>query len=247
VIKDLVRTLARCAGLEVHRYIPARSHAAQLEAMLVHHGVNLIFDVGANVGQFGSELRRHIHYRGRIVSFEPTRESHAALLRNVEGDKEWVVAERAALGGAEGVIDMNVSANSVSSSALPMLEAHLAAAPGSAYTAVETVRLTTLDTLAVEYFQPGTVAFLKIDTQGYEDEVLKGARRTLGRSVGVQLELSLTPLYAGQKLLPEMLEQITAQGFELWAMVPVFADAQTGRLLQVDATFFRSATSSVGD
>jgi FkbM family methyltransferase len=239
VIKDLVRSVVRTAGLELYRYIPARSHAAQLEAMLAHHGVNLVFDVGANVGQFGRELRRHIRYRGRIVSFEPTRAAHEALLRNVAHDEAWLVAERAALGAEEGYVEMNVSANSVSSSVLPMLDAHIAAAPGSAYKAVEKVRLTTLDMLAPEHFQADTVAFLKIDTQGYEAEVIKGAPHTLAKCVGLQLELSLAPLYEGQKLMFEMVEEITAQGFDLWAMVPAFADHRTGRLLQIDATFFR--------
>jgi FkbM family methyltransferase len=238
VIKDLVHTLARSVGLQVYRYIPVRSHAAQLEAMLAHHKVNLVFDVGANVGQFGGELRR-LSYRGRIVSFEPILAAHKALLRNAHRDPHWHVAERAALGASEGQVEIGISDNSVSSSVLPMLDAHIAAAPSSAYTAVETVRLTTLDTLALEHFRPDSVALLKVDTQGFEAEVLKGAKETLARSVGLQLELSLTHLYAGQKLLPEMLGQITAEGFELWALVPTFADDRSGRLLQVDATFFR--------
>jgi FkbM family methyltransferase len=241
VIKDLVHTVARSFGLQIYRYIPVRSHAAQLEAMLTQHGVNLVFDVGANAGQFGGELRRHLRYRGRIVSFEPTLAAHKALLRNAAGDAHWHVAERVALGASDGQIDIGVSDNSVSSSVLPMLDAHIAAAPGSAYTAVETVKLTTLDTLALEYFRTDSVALLKIDTQGFEAEVLKGAQQTLARSVGLQLELSLTPLYAGQLLLPEMLAQITSEGFELWALVPTFADDRSGRLLQVDATFFRPA------
>jgi FkbM family methyltransferase len=240
MFKDVVRAMARSVGVEIHRYNPARSQSAQLKAMLGHHGVNLIFDVGANVGQFGSELRKHIGYRGRIVSFEPTREAHAALVRRAMSDADWTVAERLALGATEGSIDVNISANSVSSSVLSMLEAHAAAAPESEYTSVETVRLTTLDSVAPAYLSEDSVSFLKIDTQGYEAEVLEGASATLSRSVGLQLELSLKPLYGGQLLWSEMLERITAAGFELWAMVPVFADGRTGRLLQIDATFFRS-------
>jgi hypothetical protein len=64
---------------------------------------------------------------------------------------------------------------------------------------------------------------------------------TLSRVVGVQLELSLVPLYAGQRLMPELMKEMTGRGFELWGISPAFADPGTGRMLQVDATFFRSA------
>ena len=96
-----------------------------------------------------------------------------------------------------------------------------------------------LDSLAPHYLRADSVTFLKIDTQGYEDEVLRGATETLARVVGVQLELSLVPLYDGQKLMPELMEQVMRRGFQLWGISPTFADPQTGRMLQIDATFFR--------
>jgi FkbM family methyltransferase len=243
VLKEFVRTAAKQLGLELHRYIPVRSQAAQLEAMLRSHGVDLVLDVGANTGQFGRELRKHIGYAGRIVSFEPTSAAYLQLVANAAGDANWIVAERCAIGAAEGAIDINVSSNSVSSSALPMLESHVVAAPGSGYASVENVPLRTLDSLAPKWLREASCTLLKIDTQGFESEVLMGARQTLARVHGVQLELSLVPLYAGQKLLTELAAEITAHGFELWASYPTFCDERSGRLLQVDATFFRPAAS----
>jgi len=58
----------------------------------------------------------------------------------------------------------------------------------------------------------------------------------------VQLELSLVPLYAGQKLMPEMIEHMRSLGFDLWGMDSTFAEPVTGRMLQVDAVFFRDRT-----
>ncbi len=243
MLKDFVRTAARLAGFELHRYVPVRANAAQLAAILGHHDVNLILDVGANTGQFARELRRHIGYRGRIVSFEPTAAAHAALVHNAASDALWEVAERAAIGASDGFIEINVAANSVSSSALPMLASHVSAAPGSVYTAVERVPLRTLDSLADRYFTPGSIGFLKIDTQGFESEVLKGARTTLARIAGLQLELSIVPLYEGQLLMTELMAQIHALGFDTWAIYPAFTDSNNGRLLQVDATFFRSGAA----
>lgn len=240
MLRSLVKTAARRLGFDLQRYRPGSSYAAQLAAMLSWHQVNLIFDVGANVGDFGLELRSHVGYRGRIVSFEPMAAAHEALGRVAANSVGWELAPRAAIGAKEGTITLNVSANSVSSSVLPMLDAHANAAPQSRYVNTELVPVASLDSLAPQYFRGDSIAFLKIDTQGYEDEVLQGATETLSRVVGVQLELSLVPLYAGQKLMPELLEQMTGRGFELWGISPTFAEPDTGRMLQVDATFFRA-------
>jgi FkbM family methyltransferase len=227
-------------GFEVQRFAPASSHAAQLKAMLSWHRVNLILDVGANVGQFGKELRERVGYTGRIVSFEPMRTAHEALSTAAAGDRSWQIAPRAAVGAARGTITINIAGNSASSSVLPMLESHASAAPESVFVGTEVVPLEPLDSIAPGYFRQDSVGFLKIDTQGYESEVLDGATETLPRVVGVQLELSVIPLYAGQKLMPELMERIAAMGFELWAMTPALIQSRTGRMLQIDATFFRT-------
>jgi FkbM family methyltransferase len=238
----VAKRLARAAGLEVRRFRPTSSPAAQLRTVLAAHGVNLILDVGANVGQFGRELRWHVGYAGRIVSFEAMRAAHEELCRAAAKDPFWEVAARAAVGGEAGTVTLNIAANSVSSSVLPMLSSHASAAPDSCYSGTESVRLETLDSLALSYFEEDSVAFVKIDTQGYESEVLRGAAVTLSRAVGVQLELSLVPLYAGQKLMPEMIEHMRSLGFDLWGMDSTFAEPVTGRMLQVDAVFFRDRT-----
>lgn len=239
MIKDFARYMAKSVGLELHRYIPARSAAAQLQAMLIFHKVDLILDVGANVGQFGLELRKHIGYRGRIVSFEPTAAAYNALLENADSDAKWFVEERCAIGATEGFIEINVSENSVSSSALPMLQSHINAAPNSGYISVERVPLCPLDSLSPKWLAAAETTLLKIDTQGFESEVLKGATETLNNVRGIQLELSLVPLYEGQKLMADLIEEIGEMGFELWGMYPAFCDEKSGRLLQVDAIFFR--------
>jgi FkbM family methyltransferase len=207
--------------------------------MLAWHKINLIFDVGANVGQYGSELRGHVGYKGRIVSFEPMSSAHAMLTRIAAKDEGWDVSSRAAIGAELGTATINISSNSVSSSVLAILEAHTSAAPESSYESSESVPLITLDSVVSGYFNSETNAFLKIDTQGYESQVLRGAKNTLARVAGVQLELSLVPLYDGQMLMPELVEQMTEAGFDLWGISPTFADPKSGRMLQVDATFFR--------
>ncbi len=205
--------------------------------MLSAHGVDLVFDVGANAGQFALWLRE-AGYRGRIVSFEPLSSAYEQLLKRSRRDALWTVAPRVAIGSEEGEIEMHVSANLASSSILDMAAEQVAAAPESRYVGKERVLLRRLDSFA-HYVEPDSALFLKVDTQGYEDRVLQGAAGLLDRCVGLQLELSFVPLYQGQQLFDGMLEILRARGFDLWALWPCFADPGSGRLLQVDATFFR--------
>jgi hypothetical protein len=105
----------------------------------------------------------------------------------------------------------------------------------------EQVSLVSLDSLAPVYVSRDDVAFLKIDVQGFEYEVLHGAERVLGALCGVQLELSLVPLYQGEKSFRFMLDFMECKGFELHSLASVFADDATGREIQLDAIFVRGA------
>jgi FkbM family methyltransferase len=238
MFNDHVKSTFRSLGFDLRRFNPANSEAAQLKAMLAVNRINIIFDVGANTGQFGRVLRS-VGYRGKIVSFEPLVNAHEQLLKASRGDPLWEVATRGAIGSEEGEIEIHVAGNSQSSSVLGMLDAHSDAAPESRYLDKEKVPLYRLDSLLPSYLSQDMVPFLKIDTQGYEDRVIKGAKGVLSQITGLQLEMSLVPLYEGQKLYPEMMEVVSAAGFKLWSMSQVFVDPHTGRLLQVDATFFR--------
>lgn len=237
-LKSHVTRFVRRLGFDLRRYRPASSESAQLMRILSVHGINLIFDVGANAGHFGRYLR-DAGYPGRIVSFEPLSTAWNELLDASRKDPLWEIARRAAIGSDEGELEIHVARNSVSSSILAMHAAHTDAAPASGYVGKERVPLRRLDSLASEYLHPDSVPFLKIDTQGYEDHVLNGADGIMDRIVGIQLELSLVPLYKGQRLYDELTGRLKGLGFELWAMSSVLIDPHSGRLLQLDATFFR--------
>ena len=236
-IEAFIRRSARRVGLDLHRYRPEASEGTRIARMLQCHGVDVVFDVGANVGQYASSLRSG-GYLGRIVSMEPLATAWEQLARQSRRDPAWD-ALRIAVGTEDGVIEINVAANSVSSSILPMLDSHLEAAPESALTGIERVPMARLDSLAPTYLTPASKPFLKIDTQGYEDRVLQGAGRLLERLAGVQLELSLVPLYEGQPLFWELLVRLQDNGFDLWAIWPGFHNPRTGRMLQMDAVLFR--------
>lgn len=237
--KKMIKSVLRNAfGIEVHRFTPDRSRTAQIASSLKEFSIDLVLDVGANEGQFASAVRS-AGYAGDIVSFEPLSNAHSALQQANKGDAKWTVFSRCALGAQNGEVEINIAGNSMSSSLLPMLESHILAAPHAAYVGRESVPLLTLDSVAAEYVATCKNPFLKMDTQGFEWEVLDGAENVLPHIRGILLELSLIPLYEGQHLWQEMIGRLEKEGFSLWALQPAFVDPRNGRTLQVDGLFIR--------
>ncbi|MDJ1180587.1 FkbM family methyltransferase [Roseofilum sp. BLCC_M91] len=225
--------------LEFHKFSPDISEVARLKRLLDYHQIDLIFDVGANKGQYARYLRE-IGYGGKIVSFEPLSQCHDQLQALSQSDPLWEIAPQGALGDRNGEIEINVSANTLSSSVLGMLDDHVEAAPESAYINQEKVALRTLDSLAANYLtQEIQAPFLKLDVQGFEMQVLAGATENLSKIKAIQLELSLVPLYEGQILLRETLDKLEEMGYELHQISPDFTDLKTGRMLQVDGIFIK--------
>ena len=229
--KALMRNLLAHVGLRSYR------RADTLLRLLRRFEVDVVLDVGANAGQFARHLRA-MGYRGRMVSFEPLAQPYAKLKANTATIASWQ-AVQLALGDVDESRRIHVAGNSQSSSFLEMLPQHLAAAPKSAYVGTESVIVRRLDGIIDQYCAPRDRLFLKIDTQGFEAAVLRGAGQSLARCLGVQLEMSIAPLYQGELLLPELIGEMARQGFALMDLKPGFFDPRTDELLQLDGLFFR--------
>ncbi|OCB34055.1 FkbM family methyltransferase [Mycobacterium parascrofulaceum] len=214
-----------------------RQFVKQLES----RNIDLVLDVGANSGQYASDLRRAA-YTGRIISFEPLSMPFLQLQNNASKDPLWD-CWKCALGDADGIITINVAGNAgASSSVLPMLKSHQEAFPPANYIGTEDVLIRRLDSVAPDVLGSADQFFLKIDVQGFERQVLAGAKSTVAdRCVGMQLELSFFPLYEGGMLFREALDLVESFGFTLMGLIPGFADPRDGRMLQADGIFFREA------
>jgi FkbM family methyltransferase len=238
-LEKFVRESANKVGLDITRYRPERTDVGRLATMLAHHKVDCVLDIGANIGQFAQALR-NADYSQRIISFEPLSDANRALTQAAAGDANWEVAPRCVVGDRSGETEIHIAGNSVSSSVLAMLDSHVAAAPESDYVGTEQVPMNTLDALLAEMQVDTGRCFLKIDTQGYESQVLDGAGGTLRTAIGVQLEMSLMPLYEHQALYDELVERVRGLGFGIWAIWPALFDPTSGRMVQADVTFFRN-------
>ncbi|MEV0090193.1 FkbM family methyltransferase [Streptomyces sp. NPDC050738] len=233
-----VRSTAQRFGIDISRY-PASWAGPQLVQLLRRFEIDLVLDVGAHAGGYGTMLRRS-GFNGRIVSFEPLSRPRAELRHVSAEDPHWTVLPYA-LGAERGTATMNVAGNAgASSSVLPMLARHRAAAPHASYTGEQPAEMHRLDELWEQIVAPGERVFLKMDVQGYEDRVLRGAGERAAECSGIQSETSLVPLYEGGLLFNDALEQMQSRlGMTLMSVVPGFTDPRTGQMLQCDIVLFR--------
>lgn len=204
------------------------------------YGIDLIIDVGANYGGYGKELRTG-GYKNRIMSFEPLASVYRILEESARGDSLWQTMH-CALGAQAGSQTIHVSANTTSSSLLDMLPAHKDAAPEACYVGEEIIQVVTLDGLYEKFCAEAKSIWLKIDTQGFEKQVLDGAASSLQLIDTVQLEVSFTPLYDGSATYLELIQFMEAHDYQITGMEPGFCDPNSGRLLQADFTFHRFAS-----
>jgi len=216
----------RARGFDVVWYRP-------LTTLLAHHGIDLVLDVGANKGQYAVELRRQ-GYSGRMISFEPQPDVFEILQTRTRGDSQWQ-AVNIGLGEQDGELEMNIFAVSDYGSLLPPM-AGVTTPPVIAKRRVPVRRL---DSSWSEYCQPRDKVFLKMDVQGYEKKVIEGTAGCLDKIVGIQMEMSLTPLYEGQPGWEEMVQFMRVRGFVLWKIEKGAWDPKTGRESELDGFFFR--------
>jgi FkbM family methyltransferase len=237
-----VQRLGRSLGVDVRRWVPEdamRTHAHRRDLILRSQRISLVLDVGANEGQYGRWLREN-GYTGRIVSFEPLAAPFARLGTLAADDAGWTCV-KTALGPTAGTASMNVAANREMSSS--MLDWGDESA--TEFVGTEEVEQTMLDDAVRGLVRDGDEVALKLDVQGYEHEVMRGAEETLARVRVLEIELALRPMYDGQLGYREMLDRLTDRGFELVAVDPGYTDWESGVTYEIDAILLRRSPGGV--
>ena len=79
--------------------------------------------------------------------------------------------------------------------------------------------------------------------QGFEHFVLMGAKKTLSKCLGIQLELSIDTLYEDQINYLDLIKEIKSFGFEIWDIIDGFRNPVSGKLLQFDVIFYKKCYS----
>jgi FkbM family methyltransferase len=218
-----------------HKVLPATEHLPVLAGL---PAVELVVDIGANVGQFAL-MARHRWPQARIVSFEPLSECAAQLRAVFAGDRRFE-CHALALTDHAGTEAFHVTGAEDSSSLLPVARRQVEEfeTAEARVVQVETARLD--DVLpAAALPAEGEPVLVKLDTQGTELAVLQGGPALLARATHLLVEVSFVELYEGQADAADVTRFLVEQGWDLRSVYDVKASRRTGEPLQADALFVR--------
>ncbi|MBI5771149.1 MAG: FkbM family methyltransferase [Verrucomicrobia bacterium] len=194
----------------------------------------VIYDIGANVGTWTC-LAKSLFPAAQVEAFEPLEQHHAEFARRTAAWPGTVRLHSPALGAMEHTAQMHVMDFSDASSLLAL--GSEGAREFNIHEAGEkTVPVVPLDVLVARANLPPP-DLLKLDVQGYELEVLRGATATLRHARAVLCEVSFREFYTGQAQFPDILAFLTAEGFALHAFGHGLDLGQP--LVQADALFLR--------
>lgn len=231
--------IARYFGYELIRLRKQPSLATHIKQLLRHYEIDLVFDVGANVGQFG-KLLRTLDYRGEIYSFEPVDETFTQLEQAAAKDTAWHL-HKLALGDTQGEAAINIGNSSDLSSFLAANSFGEHRYAGIAGAGIQQVELGTLDTFMTTNAEAcaGKNIFLKLDTQGYDLKVLRGALQSLPKISMLLTELSFIPIYEGMPDHLESLRFCRDHGFLVSGLYPISRTSDL-TVVEMDAMFVNS-------
>jgi FkbM family methyltransferase len=249
MIGSFVKAAIRRFGYDITTYpmpnwqMDRNTLAASLLEVFAKSEINCVIDVGANNGQYG-EFLRNIGYRGRIVSFEPVSTTFSRLSEKAANDPAWRTYNMAA-GSAAGELEINVMDNSVFSSLLPINSLGSREFTGETdVVRTEKVKVVRLDSM-IEEIVAGIErprVYLKMDTQGYDLQVLEGASGCLDSILGLQSEIALQPIYEGMPDYLTALAKLNNLGFSVTSLVPVTRDADL-RVIEFDCLMVRNSSA----
>lgn len=204
---------ARFAGMQHEKYV--------LRRFLQEFQIDCVFDVGANHGQY-ADLVRSVGYTGPIVSFEPIPALAEGLKARAANDGRWSI-EQVALDETVRDVAFNIMASTNFSSIKTPEPIHNSLFSEYIKSVQELYLTTDLLSRYIDRYKEKykfSRPFLKMDTQGNDLAVAKGAGTKLAEFVGIQSELSVRPLYKEQPDIFSALQFFEQNQFAVCAFLP---------------------------
>jgi FkbM family methyltransferase len=181
-----------------------------------------VFDIGANVGQYAQSLRQS-GFRGQLLSFEPNPVAFEKLQRAASSDASWHCYPRA-IGSQVGTMPFHVmKADDFSSFLNPATGENVEFREENVIQRTINVEVTTLDDCLPELQREHEFVnpFLKMDTQGFDLEVIKGGPNVVGKFCGLLSEISIRSIYDGAPDFAESIKAYKSAGFDLAGLYSV--------------------------
>lgn len=236
---SMIRNFAKKIGYELIKSKKQPTLSNHLACVLSHYKIDTIIDVGANIGQFGQDLR-NLGFRGKILSFEPVLETYQQLVENSLKDENWHTFN-AALGEENNEAVINISDSSDLNSILNANEFGVKTFSHLAQKKQQLIKVYKLDNfISSNNLTLGSNIMLKTDTQGYDLKVFRGAKSILANIKCIVTELSLTPIYAEMPHYLEALSEYETNNFQVSGIYPISRNKSDLSLIEIDCVLVRS-------
>ena len=208
-----------------------------LRRLIAALGIDMVFDVGANVGQYGLQLLDRVGYRGSLISFEPLPQAANQLKLLTNKHSNWSIRQ-CALDDRNGHSNFNVMMGDQFSSLMnPSAEFQGRFHGQHSVKDVIEVEVITLEE-AVRSTPLFSRGLLKLDTQGNELRILRSSGGALTSFLALQIEVGFQKLYQGQADFQETIDTAEQLGYRLSALFPN-NEGHFPHLLEMDALFLR--------
>lgn len=220
--------------------LPGLPLVTHLRRIIQVYRITCVVDVGANLGQFRDMLYHDVGWEGPVVSFEPVARCFEELISVKRAG--WRCFNYA-LGNETAKREITVFDSpglaSLRSPDIPAMNALLPAGDTKIISR-ETVQIRRLSEVFGEVTSglDASRVLLKIDTQGYDLEVFRGARDVLPHVFALQTEISFLPIYEGMPDFSASIAEIRCAGFEVSGIFPVTLDERL-RLVESDCILVR--------
>lgn len=235
----ITRALLRLINKFGYEIIPVwRLSDIQLELLLkkiiYHYRITSVIDVGANTGQYRDLIRKRVGFSGTINSFEPLPHLADNLYQLCKNDEKWHI-HNVALGNENTVLPINIMASEVFSSFRTPESKQKNFFPGNTVVQTKNVKVSRLDDWQsnLKGITDNDQILLKIDTQGFDLEVILGAPEFLSRVNVLQFELAIKPIYRDVPHYSEIINVAQKHGFEISGFFPISHDDQL-RAIELD-------------
>lgn len=224
-------------GVGLHRVVPAeRSDAYAVQRSLTPNPRPVIFDVGAYIGDTAQSYLA-LFPEAEIHGFEPAPDGFGQLAAWAERHPQ-VRAHNLAIDDTEGRTELTIASGVQTNSLLAPATSGAASLDRNLRPVGKvTVESRRLDKVAAE-LGVAVIDILKIDVQGTEDRVLRGAGSLLNPATikVIYLEANFVPMYEGQALLCDVWALLREAGYKLLSLYDVRTD-ELGRTHTADAIF----------
>lgn len=219
ILQKVILKLKRLASYKLLNWykLGEIQQAWYLKKLFKMYDIDLVVDVGGNIGQYASFIRNKVSYKGKIITVEPMPFAATELKQKFKGDKNWSL-EQCAISNEETTAEFNIlKGHQMSSLSTPTSDSSDAMVGLQEIVEKITVKVKTLDAIFGEhpFAKESKNIYLKLDIQGHELAAMEGCKHSLNKIVALQAEFNVISIYENSIKYYVLMKEMEDRGYIL--------------------------------